>query len=109
VRNGKRFRPEGGPDLGRGWKTNPYVVIKPHEVFEIAGIEGPGAVQHIWMTPTGKWRSSINNNNSSIRFYRDNEDTQEQAPGYLRWNVPWGIFSVPAGSATTRSLRWPYA
>jgi hypothetical protein len=54
-------------DLGKGWKVNPYIVIKGHETFEIADISGPGAIQHIWMTPTGKWRNTI------IRFYWDGE------------------------------------
>ena len=31
-------------DLGTGWKVNPYIVIEPGAVFEIADIEGPGAL-----------------------------------------------------------------
>jgi len=54
-------------DLGKGWKVNPFVNIKPHEVLEIANIEGSGVIQHIWMTPTGKWRNAI------IRFYWDGQ------------------------------------
>ena len=54
-------------DLGQGWKVNPYVRIKPGETFTMAEIEGSGAIQHIWMTPTGNWRSSI------IRIYWDDE------------------------------------
>ena len=54
-------------ELGKGWKVNPYVIIKPHETLEIAHIEGSGAIQQIWMTPTGKWRNTI------IRFYWDNQ------------------------------------
>ncbi|MDR0494816.1 MAG: DUF2961 domain-containing protein [Treponema sp.] len=54
-------------ELGRGWKVNPYITIKPRDVFEIANIEGSGAIQHIWMTPTGKWRNTI------IRFYWDGQ------------------------------------
>lgn len=54
-------------DLGQGWKVNPYVRIKPGETFTMAEIEGPGAIQHIWMTPTGNWRYSI------IRIYWDDE------------------------------------
>ncbi len=54
-------------DLGRGWKVNPYVDIGTGETFVLAEIEGPGAVQHIWMTPTGNWRYSI------LRFYWDDE------------------------------------
>lgn len=55
-------------ELGKGWKVNPFVVIKPNETFEIANINGSGAIQHIWMTPTGKWRNTI------IRFYWDGQE-----------------------------------
>ncbi|MBL7967069.1 MAG: DUF2961 domain-containing protein [Prolixibacteraceae bacterium] len=54
-------------DLGQGWKVNPYVRIQPGETFTMAEIDGPGAIQHIWMTPTGNWRFSI------IRIYWDDE------------------------------------
>ena len=54
-------------DLGQGWKVNPYVTIQPGETFTMAEIEGSGAIQHIWMTPTGNWRFSI------IRIYWDDE------------------------------------
>jgi hypothetical protein len=54
-------------DLGQGWKVNPFIRIKPGETFTMAEIEGPGAIQHIWMTPTGNWRFSI------LRFYWDDE------------------------------------
>lgn len=54
-------------DLGQGWKVNPYVRIQPGETFTLCDIEGPGAIQHIWMTPTGNWRWSI------IRIYWDDE------------------------------------
>ena len=46
-------------DLGTGWKVNPYIVIPAGETFEIASIDGMGCIQHIWMTPTGKWRNTI--------------------------------------------------
>lgn len=55
-------------DLGKGWKVNPCVRIPAGETFEVADIEGPGAIQHIWMTPTGKWRNTI------IRFYWDGQE-----------------------------------
>ena len=45
--------------LGKGWKVNPFVIIKPGETITIADIEGPGAIQQIWMTPTGNWRVTI--------------------------------------------------
>ena len=43
-------------DLGQGWKVNPYITIKSGETVTLGEIEGPGAIQHIWMTPTGNWR-----------------------------------------------------
>ncbi|MCL2056766.1 MAG: DUF2961 domain-containing protein [Oscillospiraceae bacterium] len=55
-------------DLGTGWKVNPYEKLQPGEVLEIANIEGSGAIQHIWLTPTGKWRDTV------IRFYWDYQD-----------------------------------
>jgi len=55
-------------DLGLGWKVNPYIILQPGEVFTIADIEGPGCIQHIWLTPTGKWRNTI------IRAYWDGQE-----------------------------------
>jgi len=54
-------------DLGQGWKVSPYIHIKPKTTSTLAEIQGPGAIQSIWMTPTGNWRFSI------IRFYWDDE------------------------------------
>ena len=54
-------------DLGQTWKVNPFITIESKETVTIAEIEGPGAIQHIWMTPTGVWRWSI------IRIYWDDE------------------------------------
>ena len=46
-------------DLGRGWKLSPFINIKAGETAELANIDGSGAIQQIWMTPTGHWRHSI--------------------------------------------------
>jgi hypothetical protein len=54
-------------DLGQGWKVSPSVKVAPGETFEIANIEGPGAIQQIWLTPTGNWRFSI------LRIYWDDQ------------------------------------
>jgi hypothetical protein len=58
-----------GRDLGRGWKASPSVAIKAGETFTVADIKGPGAIQQIWLTPTGVWRYSI------LRMYWDGEDS----------------------------------
>jgi hypothetical protein len=55
-------------ELGRGWKISPSIRIAAGQTFELANITGPGAIQHIWMTPTGTWRFSI------LRIYWDNSD-----------------------------------
>ncbi len=54
-------------ELGQGWKVSPSVQIHSKQVFTIAEIQGPGAIQHIWMTPTGNFRFSI------FRIYWDGE------------------------------------
>lgn len=56
-------------DLGESWKVNPFIIINSGETVTIAEMEGPGAIQQIWMTPTGVWRWSI------IRIYWDGEET----------------------------------
>ncbi len=40
-------------DLGKGWKISPSVDIAAGTTYVVAEITGPGAIQHIWMTPTG--------------------------------------------------------
>jgi hypothetical protein len=55
-------------DLGQGWKVSPSIRIDAGEERVIADIEGPGAIQQIWMTPTGHWRYSI------IRIYWDDQE-----------------------------------
>jgi hypothetical protein len=54
-------------ELGQGWKVSPFVVIEPGETFVLADIEGPGVIQHIWMTPQGDNRFNI------LRIYWDGE------------------------------------
>ena len=55
-------------DLGQGWKISPSVVIEAGSTFELASIDGPGAIQQIWMTPTGHWRYAI------LRLYWDGQE-----------------------------------
>ena len=72
-------------DLGQDWKVNPFVVIKPGETYTIADIQGPGAIQHIWMTPTGNWRYSI------FRFYWDDEkEPSVETPVGDFFGAGWG-------------------
>lgn len=75
-------------DLGKGWKVNPFVKIAPGETFVMAEIDGPGAIQHIWMTPTGNWRFSI------IRMYWDDEkEPSVECPVGDFFCMGWGEYS----------------
>ncbi len=55
-------------ELGQGWKVSPSVRINPGQTFVMADVEGCGAIQHIWMTPTGNNRCNI------LRIYWDGEE-----------------------------------
>lgn len=75
-------------DLGQGWKVNPYVVIEPGQTFTMAEITGSGAIQHIWMTPTGNWRFSI------LRFYWDDEkEPSVEVPVGDFFGMGWGEYA----------------
>ena len=75
-------------DLGRGWKISPSVRIGAGETFELADIAGPGAIQQIWMTPTGVWRQTI------LRVYWDNEDTPSvECPVGDFFGMGWGEYA----------------
>ncbi len=75
-------------NLGQGWKISPYVTIKAGETFNIAEIDGSGAVQQIWMTPTGNWRFSI------LRIYWDGQTNPSvECPVGDFFASGWGKFS----------------
>ena len=88
--------------LGEGWKVRPSVSIAPGETFTVAEIEGPGIIQHIWMTclvqnepgimpwqaGTHKWREMI------IRFYWDGcEQPSVECPIGDFFSCGWGKFA----------------
>jgi len=75
-------------DLGQGWKVNPYVHIQPNKTFTLAEIEGPGAIQHIWMTTTGHNRFNI------LRIYWDGEKNPSvECPVGDFFACGWGPFA----------------
>ena len=54
--------------LGQGWKVSPSVRIDPHQIFTMAEIDGPAAIQHIWLTTHPEfWRCLV------LRIYWDGE------------------------------------
>ena len=75
-------------DLGQGWKVNPYIRIQSGETVTLAEISGSGAIEHIWMTPTGNWRFSI------IRMYWDDEtEPSVECPVGDFFCMGWGEYS----------------
>jgi hypothetical protein len=95
-------------DLGQTWKVSPSVIIKKHTTYTVAEIDGPGAVQHIWMTPTGNWRYSI------IRFYWDDETTPSvEAPVGDFFCMGWGKYApvtslaVVVNPGSAFNCYWP--
>lgn len=75
-------------ELGQGWKISPSVLIKAGETFKLAEIDGSGAIQQIWMTPTGKWRCSI------LRIYWEGQEYPSvECPVGDFFASGWGRFS----------------
>ncbi len=98
-------------DLGLGWKVNPFIIINPGETFTMADIEGPGVIQHIWMTPTGNYNLSI------FRMYWDDETTPSvESPVGPFFGIAWNEFSplnslavtVNPGSAFNSYWQMPF-
>jgi len=55
--------------LGPGWKISPSIDIAGHSTFELAAIDGPALITHIWLTTErSNWRSLI------LRAYWDGAD-----------------------------------
>ncbi len=76
-------------DLGLGWKVSPYTRFEPGEVLTLADIQGPGCIQHIWMTTSNiKWRDAI------LRFYWDGSETPSvECPMGDFFACGWGSYA----------------
>ena len=85
---GKGTASKAARDLGQGWKVNPYVHVEPGKTFTMAEIEGPGAIQHIWLTSTGHNRFNI------LRIYWDGEkEPSVECPLGDFFASGWGPFA----------------
>lgn len=95
-------------DLGQGWKVSPSIIIKSKTTFTIAEMEGPGAIQHIWMTPTGNWRYTI------MRIYWDDETTPSvEVPVGDFFGMGWGKYAplqslaIAVNPGSAFNCYWP--
>lgn len=53
-------------ELGQGWKISPCITVPGRRTVTLADIEGPGAIQHFWLTvKPAAWRCLV------LRFYWD--------------------------------------
>ena len=75
--------------LGQGWKVSPSVWVEPGETFTLADIEGPGAIQQIWMTlKCLMWRHVI------LRIYWDDQEQPSvECPAGDLFAVGWEKFA----------------
>ena len=79
---------EPGRDLGQGWKISPSVILEPGAEFVLADISGSGAIQHIWLTPTGGWRNQI------LRmFWDDDPQPAVECPLGDFFALGWGEYA----------------
>ena len=78
------FGKDAAQDLGKGWKISPAVYIEPGEVFEMASIDGPGMIKHMWITD-----ACPENRRLIIRIYWEGSDTPSV-------EVPLGDFFAAA-------------
>ena len=77
-------------ELGQKWKVNPYIYIEPGETVTLAEMDGPGIINHIWMTPVGDYRLMI------FRFYWDDEETPSiEVPVGDFYAAGWGQGNEP--------------
>lgn len=61
--------PNPARELGKQWKGRPFVSLEPGSTYTVAEIEGPGVIQHIWITMRQKcYRSCV------LRIYWDGEE-----------------------------------
>ena len=91
-------------DLGEGWKISPSTVVAAGTTAELASIEGPGFIRHIWLTTTGTGRELV------LRMYWDGEqEPAVEAPLGDFFCNGWGRFapvtSVPVVAASNRGMN----
>lgn len=55
-------------NLGVGWKARPCISVKAGETVSLASIDGPGSINHMWITCThDQWRGLV------LRIFWDDE------------------------------------
>ena len=80
-------------DLGRTWKVSPSVVIKAGSTFTLADVEGPGVIQHIWITGDIARKGPLARYYILRMYWDDREIPSVEAPAADFFASGWGVFS----------------
>lgn len=96
-------------DLGQGWKISPYVEMAPGEIFTFAKIDGPGAIQSMWLS------GSVAKSGPNARFYilriywDDQKQPSVECPASDFFASGWGqyaqINSIPVAVNPNRGYN----
>jgi hypothetical protein len=100
---------EAARELGQGWKINPCIDVDAHTAVELARIDGPGVIQHIWITTWhGNWRKLV------LEAYWDGEEQPSiQVPlgdfFCMGWKEKSNVVSLPICVNPSSGLNsyWP--
>lgn len=78
--------PPDGParEVGKGWKCSPCIRgVEPGQTYEIANIDGPGAIQSMWF-------AACISRDVILRIYWDHQDAPSvEAPISDFFGIPW--------------------
>jgi hypothetical protein len=82
-------------DLGKGWKVSPSIMIGPNETAVLAEIDGPGAIQSMWL-------SGYTGRDFILRVYWDDQELPSiEAPLPDFFALPWGATYREDGKETS--------
>jgi len=74
--------------LGQGWKVSPSIEVTWGATLEMAAIDGPGAIQQIWLTPAPLSPCLV------LRFYWAGEETPSvECPLNHFFGLGWGKYA----------------
>ena len=88
-------------ELGRGWKCRPCIVIRPGETAVLADIDGPGAIQSMWI-------AGYVGRDFILRFYWDDQDQPSvECPLADFFASPWMIPAREPNAGAVHSDQLP--
>jgi hypothetical protein len=80
-------------DLGVGWKVSPSVIIQPGATYTLADIEGPGAIQSMWLSGDIACKGPLSRF-YILRIYWDGQETPAvECPCNDFFACGWGEFA----------------